>query len=218
MIADMRAVRAEIERLRNLKRKREDRMAPGTSMTKTTWDTAVCIGLLADYDFKASVCWLKCKHRRGHTLPQDTDWDALLTQLRDYFTQADVDYLHALQDASTTPLSQCMYRMALKFAAEYKLGQWVRSVNVEKGASVRTAALIDTYNEDVALSGNADFLLPVAGVEYSTARVWAYRWRQKQRASYTSLRNQEALTTEQKQRKVTAYRKKHNGSLILEVR
>ena len=215
MNENLRAVRADIERLRNLKRKREERRALGTHMTQNTWGTAVCIGLLADYDFRASACWLNCKHRRGQALPNDSDWDTLLTELRDYFVEADVDFLHRLEDAAATPLSKSMYKTAVKFAAEYKLGLWVRSVNLGKGAAVRTGVLIETYNHDAALSGNAGLLLPIAGVEYSTGRVWAYRWRQRQRASYTSLRDQEALMTEQKQRKVTACRKnEHRGDVV----
>ena len=200
---DVRAVRAEIERLRNVKRRREERRAPVANITKNTWETAVCIGLLADYGFRASVCWLKCKRRRGHALPNDADWEGMLAQLREYVVEADVDHVNALQGAGPTPLSQCMYKTAVQFAAEYKLGLWVRSVNLEKGSSVRTAVLIETYNQDVALSDNPGLLLPIAGVEHSRGRYWAYRWRQRQRASYTSLRNQEALTTEQKERQVS---------------
>ena len=107
----------EIERLRNVQRKRVAREAPGTPVTKNTWDTAVCIGLLADYDFRASVCWLKCKRRRGVALPKYTSWEELLAQVRDYFLEADVERLHALQDAATTPLTKSMYKNGGEFCS-----------------------------------------------------------------------------------------------------
>ena len=127
-----------------------------------------------------------------------------MAQLRDYFVEADVEHLDALRREGASPLPKLMYKMAVKFAAEYRLGLWVRSVNIQRGASVRTAVLIDTYNRDAALLGNDGHLLPIKGVEYSTGRAWACRWRKRQRASYTSLRNLEALTTEQKERKARA--------------
>ena len=85
----------------------------------------------------------------------------------------------------------------------------MRSVNLQKCTPVRTAVLIGTHNEGVALLGPAGLSLPVAGVEYSTGRVWAHRWRKRQRAAYTSLRNQEAVTTEQKEQKANVFRQMH---------
>ena len=102
MNEDLAAVRAEIRRSRDVKRKREERHRT-LNMTKTTWDTAVCIGLLADFDFRASVAWLKCKQRRGQALPADSDWEALLAALREYFVEADMEHLHALQEKRPLP-------------------------------------------------------------------------------------------------------------------
>ena len=195
---DLASLRVELRRLRDRKRKRALREAPDASVTKSTWHTALCIGLLADYDFRASVCWLSTKIRRGVALPEHTDLDALLEKLREYFITADPDFLTALQDRDLTPLTQSQYCTAAKFATDYNLGKWVRTQNIEHGASVRTESLRQKYNENAALSQNAGLLLPKAGVDYSTGRNFACRWRLKHRAAYKALRTQEDITREQK--------------------
>ena len=55
MTDDLREVQRAIRRARDKKRKRAQRTDDDTGVTKTCLDTALCIGLLADYDMRAGA-------------------------------------------------------------------------------------------------------------------------------------------------------------------
>ena len=127
----------------------------------------------------------------------------MLETLRTFFIESDVQEIDAMQDPAHTCLSRPMYATAQKFAAEYMLGQWVRTQNLTTGMALRTASLIQEFNGRVEAASLDTMLQRIPGIESSTGRSWACRWRTKQRARFGPMRTRQPLTTDDKREKVS---------------
>ena len=142
----LRDVQRALRRARDLKKKRDKRRDLETGLTKQCFDTALCIGLLADYDMRAGAAWLESPHRGSCWRQDDVEADDMLQRLRKTFLESDIDALDALRDPDQTSLPQSAFACAARVAEEYKLGLWVREKNLV-GASVRTSRLIAEFQK-----------------------------------------------------------------------
>ena len=174
---------------------------PATGISISTLRTAACIGLLSDYDMRAGAAWLQQAHRRGRPLPPGLSGEDVLERLQRYFVEEDPDFLDALRDPEATCLSKGAFRRAERAAKEYRLGQWVREQNL-LGKAVRTASLIDRFNDPAVNSFLPRPLPVVAQTEFSTGRNWAMRWRRSQGGLFGKLRTCSAVTRDEKREKV----------------
>ena len=147
----------------------------GTGLTVGVWRTALCIGLLCDYDMRAGAAWLESTDRRRRPLARGVEKADVLERMRELFREADVDSLFALQDKDLTSLSPCQYRTAVRRAREYKLGLWVREQNLVVGYAVRTPLIIKQFNDGVAAAQCPLPVYPVPSSDCVTGRTWAHR-------------------------------------------
>ena len=200
MDGGLRDVQLALRRARDAKRKRAERTDDETGVSKQCFCTALCIGLLADYDMRAGVAWLECSHRRGHSCKDDVQMDIVLQRLRNIFLEADLDALDALRDPERTSLPPSAFACAARFAQEYRLGMWVRERNLA-GASVRTPFLIDEFQKKLESSPPPVQLRAVPEMADDKGRQWAVRWRRSQGAVFGKIRTQEPITTAESREK-----------------
>ena len=102
MADDLWEVQRDLRRARDKKRKRAQRTDDGTGVTKACLDTALCIGLLADYDMRAGAAWLESPHRRGRPWKEGIIVEYVLERLRNIFLESDLDALDDLRDPERT--------------------------------------------------------------------------------------------------------------------
>ena len=136
----LRDVQRALRRARDLKKKRANRRDAETGLSKECFDTALCIGLLADYDMRAGAAWLESSHRGSGWRPDGVDIDDMLQRLRNTFLESDIDALDALRDPEQTSLSKSAFACAARVAEEYKLGLWVREKNLVERPCARRAS------------------------------------------------------------------------------
>ena len=148
MAADLNDVALALRRARDRKRKRAPRNDDSTGLTRQCLDTALCIGLLADYDMRAAAAWLESPQRRGLACKESLTGDDVLQRLRSMFLDSELEALDALRDPERTRLSPSAFACASRVAKEYKLGLWVRSQNLA-GASVRSEILIAEFQAEL---------------------------------------------------------------------
>ena len=162
--------------------------------------TAVCIGLLASCDMRAGVVWLESANRRGNAWREDLSSADVLLRLQFFFTEADLQFLDELRDPSRTSLSAAAFATAARAAEEYKLGSWVRAVNLD-GTAIRTPRLIAEYQRRLAEQPPPVLLRSVPWTDNSTGRNWALRWRRPQGAMFAKLRIEDDVTLPEKREK-----------------
>ena len=196
----LREVQRALRRAYDKKRKRAQRTDDDTGVTKACLDTALCIGLLADYDMRAGAAWLESPQRRGHACKDDISMDDILQRLRDIFLESDLDALDDLRDPERTRLTPSAFACAARVAEEYRLGLWVRAQNLA-GASVRTPVLIAEFQANLESQPPPVELRSVPRTENSTGRNWAFRWRRSQGGVFGKLRTNEPISTEEMRQK-----------------
>ena len=191
-VADM---TRELKRMRNTAAKALQRRETITVLSTWTLQTATCIVILLDYDFNAGVVWLQSKSRRGAACDPTMSTEDLRHRLENFFLQSDVHVLATWTDPQSR-VARTALAAAKAFVKSYELALWVRDLNVEYGATVRTPTLIGRYNSEIGshVSFSADAALhPVLGLGLSGNRMWAYRWRLKYGGKFGSLRAQDPL-------------------------
>ena len=72
MADDIRHVQRALRQAQDRRRKRAQRTDEYTGVPKQCFDTALCIGLLADYDMQAGAAWIEPPQRRGLACKYDT--------------------------------------------------------------------------------------------------------------------------------------------------
>ena len=194
MDGGLREVQCALRRARDLKRKRAERTDEDTGVSKQCFYTALCIGLLADYDMRAGAAWLECSHRRGLPCKDDMETADVLERLRNIFLEADLDALDALRDPERTSLPPSAFACAARVAEEYRLGMWVREQNLA-GASVRTPFLIDEFQKKLDSKPPPVQLRAVPQIANNTGRSWALRRRRSQGVVFGKIRTQEPIAT-----------------------
>ena len=198
---DLYDMTAELRRLRDKKRKRSSRTDDRTGLSLRTLHTAMCIGLLCGCDMRAGAAWLESAQRRGKTSTEDLDAGDALLRLRDFFIEADLDFLDALRHPERTSLSASAFRTASSAAEEFKLAEWVRRENLA-GNAIRTPRLIDKYTHQIAEQPPPVAPRSQPSHTNTLGRLWAHRWRMSQGAVFGKLRTEEAITVEDKRAKV----------------
>ncbi len=152
---------------------------------------------------RAGAAWLESEHRRGKPLPEGLHGVDVVERLRHFFIEADPAFICALQDRDTTSLSPEAFRTAVKIAAEYQLGLWVRNENL-LGAAVRTTTMIEEFNTVIASRQWPHPLQRIGSSDASTGRNWAFRWRKRNGAKFGKLKVQEDVSLEEKRDKALA--------------
>ena len=196
--------RRDLRRLNQRKRKQMVTTDEGTGLTLGLWRTALCIGLLCDYDMRAGAAWLEATDRRRRPLAGGVEKGDVLERMREFFREADFDSLFALQDKDLTDLKPGQYRTAVQRAREYKLGLWVREQNLVVGYAVRTPVIIEQFNHGVAAAQCHLPVYPVPSSDFVTGRTWAHRWRKRNGAKFGKLQVLEPLSVQEKRDKVGA--------------
>ena len=74
----LREVQRALRRAKDKKRKRDERRGAETEFSKRCFDTALCIGLLAEYDMRAGAAWLESSHRGRGWRQGDVEIDDVL--------------------------------------------------------------------------------------------------------------------------------------------
>ena len=194
MADDLHEVRRALRRAEDRKKKQAKRRDEDSGLTRQCFHTALCIGLLADYDMRAGAAWLESDHRGRGWRQDDVEVDDVLIRLRNTFLESDLDALDDLRDPERTPLPSSAFACAARFAEEYKLGRWVRAQNLA-GASVRTPCLIAEFQKKLQSKPPPVQLRSVPQTENSTGRNWAFRWRRSQGGVFGKIRTQEPITT-----------------------
>ena len=72
MADDLHEVRRALRRAEDRKKKQAKRRDEDSGLTWQRFHTALCIGLLADYDMRAAAAWLESPHRRGLACKEGT--------------------------------------------------------------------------------------------------------------------------------------------------
>ena len=201
MEADPADVPSELRRVLDKKRKRANRIDERTGVRHATLHTAICIGLLCGCDMRAGAAWLESRRRRGSRVHDDLSADDVLHRLRDFFIEADLDFLDALRDPDQTSLSASAFDTASRAAEDFKLANWVRQQNLA-GNAIRTSRLIEMYTEQ--LHTHPPPVPPKSQPTHTDnmGRLWAHRWRATQGAVFGKLRTEEDITVEEKRLKV----------------
>ena len=114
--------------------------------------------------------------------------------------EADLFCLDALRDPSRTALSASAFATAARVAEEYKLGGWVRAINLD-GTAIRTPRLLAEYHRRLAEQPPPVPLRSVAWTHTSTGRNWAWRWRRSQGAMLAKIRVEADVTLPEKREK-----------------
>jgi hypothetical protein len=149
---------------------------------------------------RAGVVWLESANRRGKAWREDLSSTDVLLRLQMFFREADLEFLDELRDPSRTSLSAAAFATAAPPAEEYKLGGWVRALNLD-GTAIRTARLIVEYQRRIAEQPPSVRLRSVPWTANSTGRNWAFRWRRSQGAMFGKLRTEDDVTLPEKREK-----------------
>ena len=184
-----RKISLEADRLKKEKRRRDS--ALDTSQWCIT--TALCIAVCLQRDFTAAADWLASPHRRGRQLDDGIDREHINAELHRLLDEMPPSAVHLWTDPASSPLQRSCLRTALKWSQEAKLKTHVRTANVEYGAPVRSARLIDEYNAKLHEDSLNRALAPVATVETTKGRQWSCRWRLRHGATIGCLRTKEPV-------------------------
>ena len=202
----------ESDRLKKEKRRRV------SALDTSQWciNTALCIAVLLNRDFTAAADWLASSQRRGRQLDDGIDRETIKSELAKLLDEKPHFAVASWTDPASSPLPRTCLRTALKWSQEAKLKTHVRTANVEYGAPVRSARLIDEYNTKLD-EGSLDGVLPVIPSVCTTwGRKWSEKWRRRHGASLGCLRTKEPVPLLEKRNQAFAgwdsgYKGAHRG-------
>ena len=159
----------EADRLKKEKRRRV------SALDTSQWciNTALCIAVLLNRDFTAAADWLASSQRRGRQLDDGIDREHIKAELEKLLDEKPHFAVASWTDPASSPLPRTCLRTALKWSQEAKLKTHVRTANVEYGAPVRSARLIDVYNAKLHEDSLNSALALVASVETTKGRQWS---------------------------------------------
>ena len=189
-----RKLRLEADRSKKEKRRRL------SALNTSQWciNTALCIAVSLGSDFSAAADWLASPHRRVAPHDDGSDREYIKAELRKLLDDLPPSVVSLWTDPSSSPLPRSCLRTAMKWSQGFKLKTHVRTANVEYGAPVRSARLIDAYNAKLHEDSLNAELHQVAPVETIKGRMWCYRWRQRHGGSIGCLRTKEPVSLVEK--------------------
>lgn len=120
------------------------------------------------------------------------------------FLDADLEYVTALADVAHPADAKAM-RVARRQLAEWKLFEWCESLNVNKGATPSTGALLRRAQQCGDALPDAIFALSPSGSIALVARAWAQKWRRRWGARLGTLRVRETLSVDEMRSKVLQF-------------
>ena len=189
-----RLIRLERDRQKKEKRRQISLLATSEWCIKT----ALCIAVVLQGDFTAAAEWLASPHRRGKQLDDSSDHETIKAELKKLLDEVPPSEVSIWTDPVSSPLPRSCLETALKWSQGYKLKEHVRRANVDYGAPVRSARLIEHYNAKLNEDGLESLLPQVAPVENWNGRAWCKRWRIRHGASVGCLRTREPVPLSEK--------------------
>ena len=184
-----RLIQLEGDRMKKAKRRKV------SSLETSQWSiwTALCIAILLQFDFNAAAEWLASPLRRGKQIDDSIDRDTVKAELKRLYDEVPPPEVTLWTNPLSSPLPPSCLQTALKWSQGFKLMMHARTANVEYGASVRSARLIEQYNAKLHEDALQSILPPVSSLQTYTGVKWCERWRNHHGASIGKLRVREPV-------------------------
>jgi len=200
------AIAEELRRNTKKKYDHSQRHDGASGLSMWTYATAMCVACLGGYDFSLAADWLERKQRRGTQLPEHCTHAEMMVILEDRFLSLEPETIAALDFCKNPKQKASAVARARSFVKEHLLAEWVRKRNVQDGAVVRTAVLVDEFNRSLAVSGGP--LMPIDRPPSAFGfkvpqqdRKWAQRWRRRHNGKHGHLGTTEPMTLAEKRAK-----------------